>query len=94
MVQETPVEAAGKDWGLTKVVPFWPQWVLEQSQANKSSRSVVGLGVGFGLAYVLWGNPMAIVQSRDLASIGLLYVTIGAGVVVGAQLSDKIESSQ
>lgn len=94
MGHESNVDAAGKDWGLTKVVPFWPQWVLEQSQAKKSSRAVLGLGVGFGVAYLLWGNPMSIVQSGDFASIGLLYVTIGAGVVVGAQLSDQIESAQ
>lgn len=94
MVNETPVEAAGKGWGLMKVFPVWPQYVLEQSQAGKSSRAVVGLGIGLGAAYLLWGNPLDMIQSGDIKSIALLYATIGVGVVVGTQVSDSIESAQ
>ncbi len=94
MVNQTPVEAAGLDWGMMIVFPIWPSYVLQQIQARKSSRAVVGLGLGVGAAYLLWGNPMTMLQSGDVASIALLYATIGVGVVVGTQVSDSIESAQ
>ena len=65
-------------------VVMWPMQSFGMISAlGISLQSVAPLAIGVGVAYLVKGNPIDVVQSGDLMSIGAMYLLIGAGFAAG-----------